>query len=570
MHSTQLLQQRRVRLGEQLITDGLINEQQLRQALEQQRQTGAFLGETLISLGYLTTRELGPFLQGATGFPFVDLAEVAVNSEVVHTLSEAFCRRKRLIPFALHGEEVHIAMADPLDLATVDDLRARLDRKVQPFLALKDDLEAAINRAYSGQHKFDKIIEEMAKAPLPEPDITVDELMGLAEDRPIIQLVNSIVDGAIQSGASDIHIEPQEFSVRLRYRIDGLLYDQSPIPKHHQAAVVSRIKIISMLNIAERRRPQDGRFSFKDNNGNDFDLRISVMPMIYGEKVVMRVLEKASSFATVDKLGFLPDQRTQFEQFIRRPHGILLVTGPTGSGKSTTLYGGLQKINDATLNINTIEDPVEYHLKGINQVNVNPKIGFTFANGLRTLVRQDPDVIMVGEIRDLETAEIAVQAALTGHLVLSTLHTNDAPGAVTRLQNMGVEPFLISSAVIGVLAQRLLRTVCPHCKETRVASPAMIEAFGLPMINGQAPIIATGRGCAKCGNRGMRGRTAVYEIMPITESIRDLILKRAPSSIIRGQAIAEGMVTMRDAAVHKVMDGMTTPEEVARVLYAEE
>jgi type IV pilus assembly protein PilB len=294
------------------------------------------------------------------------------------------------------------------------------------------------------------------------------------------------------------------------------------------------------------------------------------MPLIYGEKVVLRLLEKSGSLAVLSKLGFFPEQLSAFEQFIRRPHGIVLVTGPTGSGKSTTLYGALNRINDSTININTIEDPVEYHLKGVNQVQVNPRIGVTFASGLRTLVRQDPDVIMVGEIRDTETAEIAVQAALTGHLVLSTLHTNDAPGALVRLQNMGIEPYLISSAVIGVVAQRLVRTICLSCRETRAASLATVEAFGLPMREGKPPLLAVGRGCAKCSGRGMRGRTAIYEVMPMSETLRERVLQRASSALLRGQAISEGMVTMREAATRKVLEGITTPEEVARVLFSEE
>jgi type IV pilus assembly protein PilB len=568
---TQTVQTRRARLGEQLIADGLITEQQLRQALERQRQTGQFLGETMLSLGYIHSGSLGPYLQAATGFPFVDLADHHIDQDCARLIPEDLARRKTLLAFGENHDEVFVAMKDPLDLATVDEVRSRVGRPIVQFLAIESDLVEAINRSYDVRHKAQSVLDEMHELHLlAEPEPSVDELMGLAEDAPIVRLVNGIVLGAVSAGASDIHIEAQEHQVRVRYRVDGLLVDQMTIPRHHQAAVVSRIKIMSHLNIAERRRPQDGRFSTRDANDREFDLRVSVMPTIFGEKVVMRVLEKSSSLASIDKLGFFPEQRQLFENFIRRPHGIVLVTGPTGSGKSTTLYAALHRINDATLNINTIEDPVEYHLKGVNQVQVNPKVGFTFASGLRTLVRQDPDVIMVGEIRDLETAEIAIQAALTGHLVLSTLHTNDAPGALVRLQNMGVEPFLISSAVVGVIGQRLVRTVCPFCKETRAASPATIEAFGLPMRDGRPPVLASGRGCTKCGGRGMRGRTSCYEVMPMTEPLREMVLRRSSNSILRGQAIQEGMLTMRDSAIRKVLDGITTPDEVARVLFAEE
>lgn len=561
---------RTARLGEQLIADGLINEQQLRQALEHQRQTGAFLGETLVSLGLLSPANLGPYLEAATGFPFVQLAEQSVDLEAARAVPEHIARRRNLLLFAEQGEECWVAMADPLDLAAVDEIRARLNRRIVPFLALRSDLQDAINRTYDVRQKALSVLDEMGSAGPVDLELSVDELVGLAEDAPIVRLVNSIIHGAITAGSSDIHIEPQEHNVRVRYRTDGLLYDQMTIPRHHHAAVVSRIKIIARLNIAERRRPQDGRFSFRDNSGNEYDLRVSVIQTIYGEKVVLRLLEKSGSLASLEKLGFYPEQRQIFEGFIRRPHGIVLVTGPTGSGKSTTLYGALTRINDSTLNITTIEDPVEYHLPGINQVQVNPKIGCTFASGLRSLVRQDPDVIMVGEIRDAETAEIAVQAALTGHLVLSTLHTNDAPSALVRLLNMGIEPYLLSTTIIGTVAQRLVRTICAHCKETRPASLATIEALGIPMRDSQPPILAVGRGCPRCGGRGMKGRTAVFEVMPMTDALRDLVLKRSGGPILRGQAIAEGMTTMHESAVRKVLDGITTPDEVARVLYAEE
>ncbi len=513
---------------------------------------------------------MGRYLQELTGFPYVDLADTSIDLELARSIPEHLARRKMLLPFAAQEDAVHVAMADPLDLSAVDDLRTRLGRRIVAFLAFQADILQSINRIYDMRQAALSVLDEINEAAQADPDLSLDELVGLAEGAPIVRLVNSIVHTGVSSGASDIHIEPQEKVVRVRFRQDGLLYDQMTFPRHHLPAVVSRIKVMSHLDIAERRRPQDGRFVFKDESGKNYDLRVSILPLIYGEKIVMRVLEKSSSLGNADALGLFPEQRELFERFVRRPHGVVLVTGPTGSGKSTTLYAALSLINDSTRNINTVEDPVEYNLPGVNQVQVHSQIGMTFAAGLRSLVRQDPDVIMVGEIRDKETAEIAVQAALTGHLVLSTLHTNDAPGALVRLQNMGVEPFLISSAVIGVIGQRLLRTVCVHCKELEPASDMMLEAFGLQKREGEMPVLATGRGCAKCGGRGMKGRTGVYELMPMSDTLRGMVLKRASGQELRDQAIAEGMITMREAALRKMLIGQTTAEEVTRVLFSED
>jgi type IV pilus assembly protein PilB len=552
-------------LGAALLADGLINQQQLDQALERQQQTGAFLGETLIELGYVVPSILGKYVEERISYPFVELTGADLDFDTARSIPERIARRKLVLPFAITEEGVQVAMADPLDLGTVDELKSFFSKPVLPYLAFNADITESINRAFDVRHKAASALRDIADVGPSQLDLSVDELVGMAEDAPIVRLVNGIVQGALSVGASDIHIEPMEHEVRVRYRLDGLLYDQTSWPKPHLAAVVSRIKIMSRLNIAERRRPQDGRFTTHDEKGREFDLRVSIMPAIYGEKVVMRVLEKASSFASVEKLGFLGDQRTMFENLVTRPHGIVLVTGPTGSGKSTTLYAALQRINSPTLNINTIEDPVEYHLSGVTQTQANPKIGLTFANGLRTLVRQDPDVIMVGEIRDGETAEIAIQAALTGHLVLSTLHTNDAPGALVRLQNMGVEPFLISSAVLGVIGQRLVRTICPSCRELVPAELSDRAALDLGEIE-----VARGVGCGRCGNRGMKGRTAVYEIMSMSDTLRDMVLKRAPGSELKDQAVAEGMQTMRISGRQKVLDHVTTPDEVLRVLYTDD
>jgi type IV pilus assembly protein PilB len=556
-------------LGERLLEDGLIDEDQLNEGLERQRQTGQFLGETLFGLGFITSSQIGSYLESSTGFPFVDLAETAMDLDTARMIPEKYARRRHVLPFRSHGKQIDVAMIDPLNLTVVDDLRSRLGKAINPYLAFANDIDDAIKRTFDVAHNALSLLQEISEVEY-EAEVSIEQLLGQAEDAPIVRLVTGIVQGAISAGASDIHIEPLEANIRVRYRLDGLLYDQMMIPKSHQSAVISRLKIMSSLDIAERRRPQDGRFSASDASGKAYDIRLSIMPTIYGEKAVMRLLEKTSSFGTLDKLGFYPEQRSLFEKFIHRPHGIILVTGPTGSGKSTTLYAGLQSINKPEININTVEDPVEYKLAGVNQIQVNPKIGVTFATGLRTLVRQDPDVILVGEIRDHETAEIAVQAALTGHLVLSTLHTNDAPGALVRLRNMGVEPFLISSAVVGVLGQRLLRTICPSCRTLVKPEPDIVAAFEASGVKGELTQIARGKGCKRCGGRGLRGRTSVYEIMPMSDRIRELVLKDASGSELTEAAIEEGMATMLQCGWKKVLDHSVPPEEVFRVLSYEE
>jgi type IV pilus assembly protein PilB len=556
------------RLGEKLVNDGLIGEDQLRVALEKQRTAGGFLGETLLSLGYLTPRQIGPYLEELTGYPFIDLGEVEVASGTAQMLDEKACRERLALPFREEGGRIAVAMADPMNLAAVDDIRSLLDRPIVPHLAMRTDLDDAIRRIFDVRQKTRDLVQSL------EPTATAPQAVAAESDdldeAPLVRLVHGIVSGALAAGASDIHIEPQEENVRVRYRVDGVLYDQMTMPLHSAAAVSSRLKVMSRLDIAERRRPQDGRFATRDEEGRNYDVRLSIMPTIYGEKACMRLLEKSNSHATLELVGFLPDQRTSFDRMLKRPHGIILVTGPTGSGKSTTLFAALQALNHPSININTIEDPVEYKLPGANQIQVNPKIGVTFASGLRTLLRQDPDVILVGEIRDRETAEIAIQAALTGHLVLSTLHTNDAPSAITRLQHMGVEPFLISSALLGVVGQRLLRKVCPHCRETYLATDEHAEMIGLGAEEGRLPIVARGAGCRRCGGRGMRGRTATFEVMPMTDRLREASLRTTSSSDLREVALQEGMVGMRSAAMKKVLELEVAPEEAIRVLSSEE
>jgi type IV pilus assembly protein PilB len=555
------------RLGERLVSNGVIGDDELREALEHQRLAGGFLGEILTQMGFVTPSEIGPFLEEVTGFPFIDIAEIEIDRAVSSLIPESVAAGRRALPFREDEGRIWIAMADPLNMATTDELRAIIGRPIRPCLALYTDLADATRRAFDVRHKITGIIDTL---PTVDEEDRTDGLAAEAEEAPIVRLVHNIVAGAIAAGASDIHVEPHEHNVQVRYRIDGMLYDQMTIPLSHLPAVSSRIKIMANLDIAERRRPQDGRFSARDEAGNEFDIRLSLLPTVYGEKACMRLLEKGNSIASLDRLGFLTTQLEMFKRFINRPHGLILVTGPTGSGKSTTLYAALQQINERTRNINTVEDPVEYRLPGINQVQVNNKVGLTFATGLRTLVRQDPDVILVGEIRDAETAEIAVQAALTGHLVLSTLHTNDAPGALVRLQHMGVEPFLVSSSVVGVVGQRLLRSVCHHCSQPYTPPQDLAQAIGVPVNDGLVPQMARSVGCKRCGMRGMRGRTAAYEIMPMTDNLRDMVLKGASGAELSHQAHNEGMMSMRQAAIEKALHLSVTPEEVMRVFAQEE
>ncbi len=559
------------RMGERLVKDGVITEDQLHEAIQRQKQVGGFLGEIIVNMGFLAAAEIKPYLEEWTGFPFVDIVEEEIDRDIVQQVPKTTVVSRLALPYREQNGQVFVAMSDPLDIETIDEFRATLNKPIIAHLALTNDLNEVIKRSYDARDKVRNLIHEIGETTTTlieeNPD---DEGDDQGQQAPIVRLVNSLVGGAVAAGASDIHLEPGEGSVRVRYRIDGVMYEQMTLPSNHLRACISRLKIMGGLDIAERRRPQDGRFSTRDDTGREFDIRLSLMPTVYGEKACMRLLEKANALAQVDKIGFFPTQRKLFESFIKRPHGLILVTGPTGSGKSTTLYAALQAINDSTININTIEDPVEYRLGGINQMQVNHKIGVTFAAGLRTLVRQDPDVILVGEIRDKETAEISIQAALTGHLVLSTLHTNDAPGALVRLQNMGVEPFLVSSAIIGIIGQRLLRNLCPFCRQEYVPDVDIAMAAGIPVTDGVAPMMARPVGCKRCGGRGTKGRSATLEILPMTERLRGMVLERASGPELMVQAISEGMIPMRESAVRKALDFQISIDEIVRVFAQED
>jgi type IV pilus assembly protein PilB len=557
-------------LGQVLVNAGVIDQARLELALERRQRTGEFLGEALVCSGTLSLEQIRPFLEQVSGFKVVDIAAEQVDGDIAGMVPESFAASRKVLPYAQVDGRVLLAMADPLNVADIDDAKALIGRPVEPRMALPKDIADAIRRAYDIKQKTKSVLQEIGIDDASALDDNLADLLRQTDDAPVVRLVNSIMSGAFAAHASDIHIEPEEEVVRVRYRIDGILYEQMTLPLGHLPACISRMKVMSGLDIAEKRRPQDGRFSTKDEHGQEYDCRISIMPTIFGEKACLRLLEKSSTLPDLAELGLYPEQLLVLQRQIKAPHGLILVTGPTGSGKTTTLYSALQTINHPGLNINTVEDPVEYRLKGANQVQVNSKIGLTFASGLRTLVRQDPDVILVGEIRDKETAEVAVQAALTGHLVLSTLHTNDAPSALVRLRNMGIEPYLISSAVSCVVGQRLLRKVCPHCVQQTDMSEDFQEAFDIPSVNGEAPKVAKIVGCWRCGGRGTKGRSAAYEVTAISEEMRAMVVRGDASSHLLRQAREEGMATMRESAIRKVLDLQTTPEEVLRVFAADE
>lgn len=558
-------QKRSRRLGERLLDAGLLSEDQLRLALEYIKQNGGFLGDVLVTQGLVSVNDIRPILEELTGFKVIDLAQAEIDPSLASALPETIATSKGVFPVAVRDGKVLLAMVDPLNLALVDEMRSRLRRPVEPCIAFTSDIADVVRRTYDVRSRTSDLLDSMVEEASTVSEPTVDDLAREADDGPVVRLVDTILQGAITAGASDIHIEPSDSNVKVRYRIDGGLRDQMLVPTNFHNAVVSRLKIVGGLDISDRRRPQDGRFSAKATDGREFDVRLSTLPTVYGEKACLRLLQKTNTIASLDRIGLLPEQRLRYERFIHRPHGLILVTGPTGSGKSTSLYAALKEIARPDININTVEDPVEFRIPGVNQVQVNVRAGVTFAVGLRALVRQDPDVILVGEIRDAETAEVAVQAALTGHLVLSTIHTNDAPSSLVRLTQMGVEPFLVASSVVGVMGQRLVRTVCMHCRETREARPEEIEV----LFEGENPpdevLVAQGRGCPRCDGMGTRGRTAVFEVAEVSDSMRDIVLRHGSSVEVYNQAVRDGMEPMRSVAVRKVLDLQVPVSEVVRV-----
>ncbi|MCL4512470.1 MAG: type IV-A pilus assembly ATPase PilB [Candidatus Eremiobacteraeota bacterium] len=565
-------------MSELLIEEKLITERQLQKAIDQQKKTGDKLEKILVQLNYVTEKDITEVMGKQMGVAFVDLDVQEIDSELIKTIPEHLARRYKVVPVGQVGSKLSVAMADPLNVLAIDDIRLITGFDIQPMIATEASITRIIDRNFGVTELAE--VEETVKtleasdagsaleAVQEEEEISVDKLKELVDEAPIVRVVNLIISQAINDKASDIHVEPEAKQVRVRYRIDGVLHDVMSPPKHIQAPMISRIKIMSSMDIAERRVPQDGKIHLKHNN-KEFDLRVSTIPTVHGEKAVLRILDKSSVMLGLDKLGFYPDIKEKLEGMILKPYGMILVTGPTGSGKSTTLYSCLNKINTGVQNIITIEDPVEYQLPGVNQVQVNEKAGLSFANALRSFLRQDPDIIMVGEIRDTETARIAIEAALTGHLVLSTLHTNDAPSAINRLVDMGIEPFLIASALIGVQAQRLARLICPNCKEPYTPPQEAVRKFGLGMYAGEEINFYKGRGCDACKNTGYKGRSGIYELMMMTDRIRGLTLQKASSTEIRKAALEEGMRTLQDDGIRKVLDGITSIEETLRVVYME-
>ncbi|MBS1718497.1 MAG: type II/IV secretion system protein [Armatimonadetes bacterium] len=570
--------------GDVFISEGLISEDQLQLAEAKQMELGGQdpIARVLVSMGLISERDRVRCLGKVWGIPFLDLQGFDVPKDIVQLVSPQVAKRFKAIPIQLQDTKLSVAMVNPLDIFIIDELRLTTGFEIEPYIAVEEDIQAVLNTTYLSDSTVSNQLEGVMRdfdadvkleSHKEEEELSEAELRELGEDAPVIRLANLIVTQAITDKASDIHLEPGKTGLRVRYRVDGVMVDVMELPKKIVAPLVSRFKIMSEMDIAEKRAPQDNRIS-ATIGGKEFDFRVSTLPLVHGEKIVMRVLDKGGISVGLNKLGFLPHNQSIIEDMCQRSYGIILVTGPTGSGKSTTLYSILNQVSTGTQNIITIEDPVEYELPGINQCQVNKRAGMTFAAGLRAMLRQDPDVIMVGEMRDNETATIAMEAALTGHLVLSTLHTNDAPSAPTRLIDMEVEPFLISSSLVCVLAQRLMRVICPSCKESYAAPRESLIRYGLPVDDvvgaqtGGELTLFKGAGCDKCRGMGYKGRTGVHELMVLSDEIRDVILHRSPAHILRQLAQKNGMKTLQEDGLAKVLAGTTTVDEVLRVLYS--
>jgi type IV pilus assembly protein PilB len=590
-----------VRIGELLLKEKLITPEQLQQALNQQKANGGKLGYNLVKMGFVKDEQITTLLSKQYGVPSINLAQFKIDPTIVKLVPTETARKYQVIPLSRSGSTLTIAMTDPTNVFAMDDIKFMTGYTVEPVVASEVAITDAVEKYYPGGKAGGAPAKgagkpgaggaatgstlEMASRGLEElqnslgggaddvevleelQEISAEALARQGEDAPVVRLVNVVLMSAIQKGASDIHIEPYEKELRVRYRIDGILYNIMSPPMKYRDAIVSRVKIMSKLDIAEKRLPQDGRIKIRYNESGEpkeIDFRVSVLPTLFGEKIVLRLLDKDKLMLDMTKLGFEPESLTKLETAIARPWGMVLVTGPTGSGKTNTLYSSISKINTPETNIMTAEDPVEFNLAGVNQVQVKENIGLNFAAALRSFLRQDPNIILVGEIRDFETAEIAVKAALTGHLVLSTLHTNDAPSTINRLMNMGIEPFLVASSVHLICAQRLVRRICVNCKEPNPMTPeALITAgFSEEDANGVTPM--KGAGCDRCNTTGYKGRVGLYEVMEIGEELRELILVGASGLELRRKAMEEGMITLRGSGLRKVKEGVTTIEEVVR------
>ncbi|HVF60492.1 MAG TPA: type IV-A pilus assembly ATPase PilB [Thermoanaerobaculia bacterium] len=563
------------KFGEVLLNSGKITAKQLQEALTYQREQGGRIGATLVKLGFLSERELVDFLSKHFKVPAIDLDGMEVDESVLKIIPPDIARKYTILPISKTGATVTMAMIDPTNVFAMDDVKFMTGYKVEPVVAAESSIRSAIDRYYGTTHAIElkKVMEDLEESGGDlevldeEEDVDLAAIEEQVEQAPVVKLVNIILTDAIKRGASDIHVEPYEKDYRVRYRIDGILYEMMRPPLKLKEAITSRAKIMARLDIAEKRLPQDGRIKIKtkvSGRTKDLDFRVSVLPTIFGEKIVMRLLDKDKLMLDMTKLGFEPDSLRKFEQAILKPYGMVLVTGPTGSGKTNTLYSALSRINTPEVNIITAEDPVEFNLSGINQVQMKEQIGLNFAASLRSFLRQDPNIILVGEIRDFETAEVAIKAAMTGHLVLSTLHTNDAPSSVSRLMNMGIEPFLVATSVHMVVAQRLVRRICTFCKDPSELAPQALVAAGFSEHEARTIKLFRGRGCERCSSTGYKGRVGLYEVMEIDEEMRELILTGASANELRTKAIERGMLTLRGSGLQKVREGMTTVEEVLR------
>ncbi len=597
-----------LRLGDMLIKEGLITEEQLNKALEQQKAAGGRLGYHLIRLNYVSEEDITRVLSRQFGISSVNLTSYQIDREVLKFIPADVAKKYLVIPVSRIGSTLTLAMADPSNVFAIDDIKFMTGFNIEPVVAAEISIIEAIKKHYGGGGAIELVKEkasidgdeysfsddEMEESPFDEfeegPVVDVEDFDSLVHgavdnvevieeesdeklpedvEAPIVKLVNGILIKAIKLGVSDIHIEPYEKSFRVRYRLDGVLRNAMSLPLKIRNAIISRVKIMSKLDIAERRLPQDGRIKLKLGKKKDMDFRVSVIPTLFGEKVVLRLLDKSNLQLDMTKLGFEEKALADFQSALRKPYGMVLVTGPTGSGKTTTLYSALHQLNQVTENIMTAEDPVEFNLPGINQVQMHEEIGLNFAAALRSFLRQDPDIIMVGEVRDYETAEIAVKAALTGHLVLSTLHTNDAPSTINRLLNMGVEPFLVASSTLIIVAQRLVRKVCSNCREEIEVNPQALIEVGFTPEESETMKCYHGHGCLTCSNTGYKGRIALYEVMPISDRVRDLILQGASATELKDTSVEENMLTLRMSGLAKVRQGMTTVEEVVRVTFSD-
>lgn len=564
------------RLGELLLRNGLITDEHLQEALAAQREQGGRLGTVLTTQGAISEADLVEFLSRHYGVPSVDLSQIDVTEAVIQIIPADVARKYTILPVSKTGARVTIAMIDPTNVFALDDIKFMTGYDVEPVIASDPALRAAIDRYYGSTHAVElkKVMDDIEESAVDDFEVLEEEeemdlasLEESAEEAPVVRLVNIILTDAIKRGASDIHVEPYEKEYRVRYRIDGILYEMMNPPLKLREAITSRIKIMARLDIAEKRLPQDGRIKIKTklaNKTKDLDYRVSVLPTLFGEKIVLRLLDKDNLMLDLKKLGFEEDSLRVFEHSISQPYGMVLVTGPTGSGKTNTLYSALSQVNTSDVNIITAEDPVEFNLPGINQVQMKESIGLNFASSLRSFLRQDPNVVLVGEIRDFETAEVAIKAAMTGHLVLSTLHTNDAPSTINRLMNMGVEPFLVATSVHCVVAQRLVRRICTRCKEPVDSHPAALMNVGFTEAEAGTMQLYRGRGCDNCSNTGYKGRIALYEVMKIGDEIREMILSGASAYEIRQKALQLGMVSLRGSGLQKIRDGVTSAEEVMR------